>query len=219
MWEHLRRSVRFYDEHILPRLLHLAMQQDILTPYRQRVVRSARGRVLEIGAGSGVNLPLYSADASHVIAVEPSAPLLQRARVRADSTPRRTLIRGVAESLPFRAGSVDTVVVTWTLCSIADVAAALREMHRVLKPGGRLLFVEHGRAPEAGVQRWQDRLTPLWRRLAGGCHLNRAAAELVAAAGFRIDRLESGYMSGPKLFTYMYEGVAVRSDDGSSPEA
>jgi ubiquinone/menaquinone biosynthesis C-methylase UbiE len=218
MWEHLRRSLRFYDEHILPRLLHLAMQQDILTPYRQRVVRSARGRVLEIGAGSGVNLPLYSADAAGVIAVEPSAPLLARARDRATSVPRRMLVRAVAESLPLSRASVDTIVVTWTLCSIADVAAALREMHRVLKPGGRLLFVEHGRAPELGVQRWQDRLTPVWRRFAGGCHLNRPVAELVRAAGFRLERLEAGYMSGPRLLTYMYEGTAVRTDDAPAVE-
>ena len=118
------------------------------------------------------------------------------------------LIEGSAESLPFDAASVDTVVTTWTLCSIRDVGAALREMRRVLKPSGQLLFVEHGRSPDEKVCRWQDRLTPVWKRLAGGCHLNRPITRLVESEGFAIERIETGYAQGPRLVTYMYEGVA-----------
>jgi ubiquinone/menaquinone biosynthesis C-methylase UbiE len=118
------------------------------------------------------------------------------------------LIEGVAEALPFDAGSIDTVVSTWTLCSIADAGAALQEMRRVLKPSGHLLFVEHGRSPDERVRRWQDRLTPVWKRVAGGCHLNRPIAQLVEDAGFAIDGMATGYMEGPRPMTFMYEGTA-----------
>lgn len=104
--------------------------------------------------------------------------------------------------------SVDTVVTTWTLCTIPGVTRALSEMRRVLKPGGRLLFVEHGRSPDPNVRRWQDRLTPLWKRIAGGCHLNRAISQLIEESGFRIERMDTGYMKGPKPMTFMYEGSA-----------
>ena len=118
------------------------------------------------------------------------------------------MIEGSAESLPMEGGSVDTVVTTWTLCTIPDVVAALREMRRVLKPSGELLFVEHGRSPDAKVRRWQDRLTPVWKRLGGGCHLNRPIRELLEGSGFRIERIETGYMKGPKPMAFMYEGSA-----------
>ncbi len=118
------------------------------------------------------------------------------------------LIEGSAERIPLDNRSIDTVVTTWTLCSIPDVQSALREMRRVLKPGGRLLFVEHGRAPDRGVAVWQDRLTPLWRRIGGGCHLNRAVDDLLETSGFKIERIEHGYMRGPKAIAFMYEGSA-----------
>ena len=118
------------------------------------------------------------------------------------------LIEGSAEAIPLADTSVDTVVTTWTLCSIADAPLALREMRRVLRPGGHLLFVEHGRAPDANVMWWQDRLTPFWKRLGGGCHLNRAIGTLIEHAGFQFDRLKTGYMRGPKPMAFMYEGGA-----------
>ena len=118
------------------------------------------------------------------------------------------LLRGAAEALPLERHSIDTVVTTWTLCTIADVAAALDEMRRVLRPSGRLLFVEHGLSPDANVRRWQDRLTPVWKRLGGGCHLNRPIRDLIEGAGFRIEQLQTGYMQGPRPMTYMYEGSA-----------
>jgi ubiquinone/menaquinone biosynthesis C-methylase UbiE len=185
------------------------MRQQNLVPYRQRVISTAEGRILEVGVGSGLNLPFYSEKADHVFALDPSPRLLDRARKEAGRARCPVdLLEGSAEAIPLQDHSVDTVVTTWTLCTIPAVSAALGEMRRVLKPAGRLLFVEHGLAPEDSVRRWQDRLTPLWKRIGGGCHLNRSITGLIEAADFRIDRLETGYMKGPKPMTFMYEGRA-----------
>ena len=200
----------FYQDRVLPHLVHLSMRQATFAPYRQRVVAAASGRVLEIGVGSGLNLPLYQA-ATHVIGLDPSVQLLAMARARALSpTASFELLEGSAEAIPLPDQSVDTVVSTWTLCSIPDVTRALTELRRVLKTDGRLLFAEHGRSPEPRVVRWQDRLTPLWKRIGGGCHLNRPIEELVRASGFRVEQIHTGYMAGPKPMTFMYEGVARR---------
>jgi ubiquinone/menaquinone biosynthesis C-methylase UbiE len=202
----------FYETRILPHLLHLAMRQENLAAYRRRWVPAARGRVLEIGVGSGLNLPFYTAAATEVIGLDASAELLEMAReaqAKASATSIE-LIEGSAESIPLEDRSVDTVVTTWTLCSIHDVEAALREMRRVLEPSGQLLFVEHGTSPDPRVRRWQDRLTPLWMRLAGGCHLNRPIRELLERSGFRMERIDTGYMKGPKPMTFIYEGCARR---------
>ena len=198
-----------YRDNVLPLLIHLSMRQRNLAAYRARVIPAAQGRVLEIGIGSGLNLPHYGTTVEHVTGLDPSPKLLAMARevARQTSVPLE-LIENSAEAIPLYNRSIDTVVTTWTMCSIPDVQRALGEMRRVLKPGGRLLFVEHGRAPESGVRRWQDRLTPVWRRIGGGCHLNRAISELIESAGFRIERLETGYMRGPKVMTFMYEGSA-----------
>jgi ubiquinone/menaquinone biosynthesis C-methylase UbiE len=199
----------FYQNRVLPHLINLAMQQKNLAAYRGRIIPAAEGRVLEIGIGSGLNLPFYSANVASVIGLDPSANLLAMARSarRRDSLPVE-FIEGSAESIPLDRASVDTVVTTWTLCSIPEASHALREMHRVLKLGGHLLFVEHGRAPDPKVRWWQDHLTPLWKRIGGGCHLNRAIEPLISGAGFQFERLETGYMRGPKPMTYMYEGNA-----------
>ena len=199
-----------YARYVLPWILDATMRQDVLDPYRHRLAAQARGRVLEIGLGSALNLPHYGAAATEIVGLEPSAPLLAKARSAiAGSSRQVVLIEGSAEAIPLDAHSVDTVLTTWTLCSIPNVAAALTEARRVLRPGGQLLFVEHGRSPDAGVVRWQDRLTPLWTRIAGGCHLNRPIRDLVEAAGFHIDRVDTGYMTGPRPLTYMYEGRAT----------
>jgi ubiquinone/menaquinone biosynthesis C-methylase UbiE len=200
----------FYGERVLPHLVHMSMRQATFDPYRRRVVSAASGRVLEIGVGSGLNLPLYEA-ATHVIGLEPSAKLLAMARTVRTFGPSIELLEGVAEAIPLPDHSVDTVVSTWTLCSIPDVTRALTEIRRVLAPGGRLLFAEHGRSPEPRVVSWQNRLTPLWKRIGGGCHLNRPIEELIRGAGFHVERLETGYMKGPKPMTFMYEGIARRS--------
>ena len=199
----------FYQERIIPWLIHLSMRQRMLAPYRDRVVSNATGRVLEVGIGSGLNLPFYGDKVAQIIGLEPSPTLLGMANeaARKSQIPLR-LVEGTAEAIPIEDQSVDAVVTTWTMCSIPEIQSALREMRRVLRPGGRLLFVEHGRAPEPSVRWWQDHLTPAWRHLSGGCHLNRAIDELIQNAGFRIERLDKGYMRGPKPMTFMYEGSA-----------
>ncbi len=200
----------WYERRVLPRLLDLTMRHRRLAAYRRRVIAAARGRVLEIGVGSGLNLPFYGPAAERICGVDPSPSLLALAQARGAGSARPLLlIRAAAERLPFAAGAFDTVVMTWTLCTVADPAASLRELKRVLRPGGRLLFVEHGLAPEPGVERWQRRLTPYWKRIGGGCHLDRKTDALLRAAGFEIGELGTGYMKGPKPFTFMYEGSAT----------
>ncbi len=198
-----------YQDQIVPLLINWSMRQKDLAAYRSRVIPAAAGRVLEIGIGSGLNLPFYSRNVTRVIGLEPSPKLLAMAR-RAERAGNGSVefIEGSAEAIPLEGASVDTVVTTWTLCGIPDAPRALRDMCRVLRPGGRLLFVEHGRAPDANVSWWQDRLTPVWKRLGGGCHLNRAIGTLIQGAGFQFDRLQTGYMRGPKPMTFMYEGSA-----------
>lgn len=200
-----------YQHHLLPLLTDWAMAQSVLGDFRSRVVGGARGRVLEIGIGSGRNLPFYGPVVEEVVGVDPSAKLLTMARRAAAASPRPVnLVERTAERLPFPEGSFDTVVVTWSLCSIPDPIAALREARRVLKPDGQLRFAEHGLAPDPGVQRWQHRLTPLWMRCAGGCHLDRKMDDLIRASGFRLSELETGYLPGIKVLAFLYEGTAVQ---------
>jgi ubiquinone/menaquinone biosynthesis C-methylase UbiE len=195
-----------YQDCVLPFLIHLSMSNRQLADYRRRTVAAAHGRVLEIGIGSGLNLSLYGREVSAIYGIDPSAKLLERA---AKQQPRKpVLVRASAETAPFEDGTFDAIVTTWTLCSIPDVLSALREMQRLLRRDGRLLFVEHGLARDRAVARWQNRLTPCWKCVAGGCHLNRKIDDLIVAAGFRIEHLETGYMRGRNPFAYMYEGVA-----------
>src|SRR5437667_3600699 len=159
---------------ILPRVIDLVMRNKSDATERARLVPLAAGRVLEIGIGSALNVPYYTSDVRYLVGVDPSQVLwrIGRRRLGASAFPLR-YVTASAERLPLADRCVDTVLTTWTLCSIPDVSAALAEMRRVLSPGGRLLFIEHGRSPDPSVCRWQDRLTPLWARIAGGCHLNR----------------------------------------------
>ncbi|MCZ4092534.1 class I SAM-dependent methyltransferase [Sinorhizobium psoraleae] len=197
-----------YRDVILPKLCDRSMRNDRLHPYRRRVIGAAAGRVLEIGAGSGLNLPFYRTTVREVLALEPSPSLLEMARRAPHSGVRVDFIEASAEAIPLDDGSVDTVVTTWTLCTIPGADAALSEMRRVLRPEGTLLFVEHGLSPDRGVRWCQNCLTPIWRRIGGGCHLNRPIRSMIEGAGFRIDRVETGYMAGPKPMTFMYEGSA-----------
>lgn len=199
----------FYDDHVLPHVINLAMRNRYLLPYRQRAIAAAEGRVLEIGIGSGLNLPFYGTQVREVLGLEPAPRLLGMAQHAASRTHiPTTLLQGSAESIPLEDSSVDTVVTTWTLCTIPEVLAALREMRRVLKPRGQFLFVEHGQSPEPSIRKWQDRLTPAWKYIGGGCHLNRPIRDLIEHAGFAIAQLDTGYMKGPKPMTFMYEGRA-----------
>jgi ubiquinone/menaquinone biosynthesis C-methylase UbiE len=201
--------VKVYQRLVVPYLVHLSMRQQRLEPYRRRVVPAAKGRVLEIGVGSGINFRFYPDATTAIVGIDPSPRLLTMAQSAAENTSSRVeLIEASAEALPLEDKSVDTVVSTWTLCSIPNLERALQEMRRVLRSDGRLLFVEHGEAPEQSVSRWQHRLTPIWKRLAGGCHLDRPIETLIRSAGFEIDRLATGYMEGPKLLTFLSEGVA-----------
>jgi ubiquinone/menaquinone biosynthesis C-methylase UbiE len=200
----------FYADWLAPRLCDFAMRNARLAPYRRRVVAAAEGRVLEIGIGSGLNLSLYGANVERVFGLDPSPVLIEKAAQAGKRAGARVeLLRASAERIPLESRSIDTIVMTWVGCSIPDVETALAEMRRVLKPGGSMLFVEHGRSPEARVARWQDRLDPVWRRISGGCHMNRQIDISLRRSGFRIERLETGYMPGPKLLTFLYEGRAA----------
>jgi ubiquinone/menaquinone biosynthesis C-methylase UbiE len=186
------------------------MRNHRLDPYRRRAIGAARGLVLEIGIGSGLNLPLYGRAVDRVCGIDTSLELLRLARHRdADALVPMSLLRASAEHLPFADAVFDTVVMTWTLCSIANPVAALIGMRRVLKPGGQLLFVEHGLSPEIRTARWQHQLTPYWKLIGGGCHLDRKMDELIRSAGFEIDAMETGYMKGPRPWTFMYQGAAT----------
>ncbi len=200
----------FYDRHVLPRLIDYACGMGEVMKTRSKIVPQAEGRVLEIGIGTGLNLGFYDpARVQVVIGVDPAAQMqaLARQRAAAIAIPVETIALELGE---IQAGdaSFDSIVCTFTLCTIPDAAAALREMRRVLKPGGRLLFAEHGLAPDAPVVRWQHRLTPLWKPLAGGCHLNRDIPRLIEAGGFAIRELHTGYLQGPRPMTFVYRGWA-----------
>jgi ubiquinone/menaquinone biosynthesis C-methylase UbiE len=198
----------FYNDIVLPRLIDLAMRKEDLVGYRQRVIGAAQGRVLEIGIGSGLNLPFYGTQVTEIVGLDPCQELIDMARPRAGADRNVSFLPASAEAIPFEANSVDTVVTTWTMCSIPHPENALVEMRRVLKPGGNLLFVEHGRPPDPWVVRFQDWITPMWRPITGGCHLNRPIAELIDRAAFRVVDLRTGYVRGPRPFTFMYEGLA-----------
>jgi ubiquinone/menaquinone biosynthesis C-methylase UbiE len=202
--------VGFYGDRIVPQLVNWGMRSRQLQPYRERVISAAKGRVLEVGMGSGLNLALYPQQVSEIVGLEPAHRLIGMAREAAERAGLKVpLIEGAAESIPLQRNSIDTVVTTWTLCTVSDPVGALLEMRRVLKPGGQLLFVEHGLAPEEKIRRWQNRLDPVWKRIAGGCHLDRPIRELIEKAGFQIAQLEMGYTEGPRVMAFFYQGVAV----------
>ena len=197
-----------YAKYILPRITDLAMSNPETRRLRAAWIPHALGKVLEVGIGSGLNLEFYSSEVERVYGVDPSLELQRMARKRLGPIDVEFLSQSAEEPLPLANASIDTVVLTWTLCSIADPQRALQEMKRVLKANGRLIFVEHGRAPDPGVVVWQDRLTPLWKRTCGGCHLNRRIDEIIKQAGFQIPELTTAYLPGPRPMTYTYQGVA-----------
>lgn len=200
----------WYERHLLPYLIDFACGIKPVRRQRRKVVPRAHGRVLEIGIGTGLNLEHYDkARLEKLVGLDPGVEMHRLARKRMDQAGLEVeLVSLSAEQIPFEAASFDTVLVTYTLCTIPDPLAALREMRRVLKPGGELIFCEHGKAPDASVRRWQDRLTPAWSKLAGGCHLNRDIPALLAEAGFRCDDLETMYLPGPRPLTFNYWGSA-----------
>lgn len=201
-----------YQRHVLPRLIDVSMHSAMLAPYRRRAAAACTGRVLDVGVGSGHNLAFCSADCA-CVGLDVSPALLAKAAAKGARAGRQVLlVGGEAERMPLASGSFDAALLTWTLCSIADPAAALAEIRRILKAGGSLHYVEHGAAPEARVRRLQDRLTPAWRRISGGCHLNRDVPALLAEAGFRMLRREAAYAGGPRFLTYFYSGHAIAAE-------
>jgi ubiquinone/menaquinone biosynthesis C-methylase UbiE len=202
----------FYEGQVLPRLINVVMSSRELAPIRARVNASLRGEVLEVGFGSGLNVPHYPSAVTRVTAIDPSTVgrKLADGRVTARSIPVE-YIGTDGQDLSLPSASMDHVITTWTLCSIPEVDRALAEIRRVLRPGGLFHFVEHGRSPDRGVATWQDRLTPIQRRIAGGCHLNRPIDRLVRDAGLELVQLDTYYAKGPRPFVYMFEGVAAKS--------
>lgn len=200
-----------YDRYVLPYLIDYACGVGTVLKARSQIVPQAHGRVLEIGIGSGLNLSFYdAAKVDVIVGVDPSAAMQQRAkeRVAAINIPVEMIALELGQ-IQAQDASFDSIVCTFTLCTIPDAVAALKEMRRVLKPGGRLLFCEHGKSPDLPVLRWQNRLTPIWKPLAGGCHLNRDISALLEAGGFRIGELHNRYIKGPRPMAYIYQGWAV----------
>lgn len=203
----------FYEDTLLPCVIDLACSSEPMMAFRKHVVPLAAGEVLEVGMGSGPNLALYNPDTvKFVWGLEPSAGMHKRARKNLAKSPvtvKWLALRG--EEIPLADNSVDCIVLTYTLCTIPDYAKALEQMYRVLKPGGKLLFCEHGLAPDAAVQKWQHRLTPIWKKIAGGCHLNRPVTHYIAETGFHIMESHNEYIDkAPQFVGYMYYGHAVK---------
>ncbi|MGE5501877.1 MAG: class I SAM-dependent methyltransferase [Ignavibacteriales bacterium] len=203
----------FYDRHIMPRLIGCACSTKPIMKQRAKVVPLATGKVLELGIGGGLNLGFYNpAVVESVSGVDPSEELRRRAEHADRPAGLNVEVReGSAEALPFEDKSFDTIVCTYTLCSVQDPIRSLEEARRVLKPGGRLLFCEHGLAPDLSVAKWQRRIEPVWKRIAGGCHLTRPVALNLERAGFRLDGLDSMYLPGTPRFAGWNEWGAARA--------
>ena len=202
-----------YRDHLLPRMQNKVMDRKDLREVRSRVCSALSGDVVEVGFGTGLNAPHYPDGIQRIAAVEPSALCMRIAQPRITATSVKVELAGLTgEKLDLPSGEFDAALSTWTLCTIPDVDAALAEIRRVLKPSGTFHFVEHGRGPDPDVARWQSRVEPAWKRVAGGCHVTRDISGLVERAGFRIDSVRTYYMSGePKIFGYTFEGVATKA--------
>ncbi len=204
--------MEFYDRYILPCCIDMSCGTKSVTKLREKVVPLARGVVVEIGIGSGHNLPHYDPNkVSRVIGVDPNEHIWKRSAKRRAASPIEIIRIGLSsEDIPLENRSADTVVCTYTLCTIPEPVKALGEMRRILKPGGKILFSEHGMAPDANVAKWQSRIDPVWKKLAGGCHTGRDIPKLFRQAGLKFDVLDEMYIPGPKVFSYNYWGAACQ---------
>ena len=203
-----------YDRHVMPKMVTLACGQKGIEARRRQIIPLAEGHIFELGCGGGLNQPLYDPDRVESFAgIDPNEKLLENARDRARERGWSADIReGVGEDIPFADSTFDTAVCTYTLCSVEDPAKVLGELRRILKPGGRLLFLEHGRAPDASVAKWQERIEPVWKPLAGGCHLTRPIGSALRGAGFEVEPLGQAYLDrAPKVMGWMEWGVARRA--------
>jgi ubiquinone/menaquinone biosynthesis C-methylase UbiE len=201
-----------YSKFILPNLVHFACGQRPAMRQRERVVPLAHGRVLEVGFGSGLNLPFYDASkVSKLWGLDPSPEMTRMAESRVQSAAFDVeIINLPIEEVSLESGSIDTVLVTYTLCTIPDIERATREMTRVLRPGGQLVFCEHGESPDANIRRWQNGINPVWKRIGGGCHLNRKIPRLIEQGGFTIRQMKARYLPGWRPASFNYWGVAIR---------
>jgi len=200
----------FYNKHILPCCLDKACGIGPITKQREKVVPLAEGVVLEIGIGSGQNLPHYNTDkVSKIIGVDPDEHIWKRSETRRAACPIDIERIGLSgEDIPLGKNTADSVVVTYSLCTIPNPIKALHEMKRILKPGGKILFSEHGKAPDAKIHRWQNRIDPVWKKIAGGCHSGRNIPTLFKQANLKFDDLQEMYIPGPKVLSYNYWGIA-----------
>lgn len=206
--------MNIYEEVILPHIINCACGLKAVEHQRQQVVPNSKGKVLEIGMGSGLNLKYYDPDKVEMVwGLEPSNGMRRKAQKNiAESKVNVEWLGLPSEKIPLENDSVDTVVLTYTLCTIPGWKEALLEMNRVLKPDGQLLFCEHGEAPDPGIRKWQARVNPIWKKLMGGCNLDREIPKLISSAGFNIEEIEKGYIDGPKVAAYQYWGVASKVD-------
>lgn len=202
-----------YNKYVLPKLVHLACSTKPNMRQREKVVPLAKGHVLEIGVGSGLNLPYYDPNnVTKLWALDPSAEMTQLAERASRSVDFEVEFIGLpGEEIPLESSSVDTILTTYTLCTIPDTQLALHQMARVLRPGGELIFCEHGAAPDASVRRWQDWIDPIWRRVGGGCRLNRAIPQLIREGGFKIKGIETMYLPGWRPASFNYWGTATHA--------
>lgn len=203
-------SMGFYDKYLLPRLVHFTCGQNPSMRQRAKVVPLAEGRVLEIGIGSGLNIPFYDArKVEHLWGLDPSEEMWSIAQKNAEEHHLDAeYIQSGAESIPLENNSADSVLMTYTMCTIPDIQIALEEVRRVLKPSGKLVFCEHGQAPDENVRRWQNRVNPIWKSLAGGCNINRPVPLLLEQSGFKSDDMQTMYLPGWKPATFNYWGTA-----------
>ena len=202
----------WYEDRVLPHVINMACGNAVIQDLRRQVVPLAQGRVLEVGMGPGPNLPFYDRSRVEMVwGLEPSAGMRRKASAQLARAPFDVQWLSLpGEEIPLEDASADTVLLTFTLCTIPDWRCALEQMRRVLKPGGKLIFCEHGAAPDTGVRRWQDRINPLWKKVCGGCNINRPMDEMLTASGFRFESLETGYMpKTPRIAGFHYRGVAV----------
>lgn len=201
----------WYDQYILPRAIDFSCSRKGNMEQRKLVVPQLQGDVLEVGVGTGLNIPLYQADKiKHLFALDPSPEMISLARKKSDVVNfALDYLLDSAESIPLRSGSIDSVLITYSLCTIADAEAALAEIRRVLKPGGKLYFCEHGKAPDTTVQFWQNSLNRPWGYVSGGCNLNRDIPGLLTKAGFTIQEMNKHYIPGWKPLSYTYRGCAI----------
>ena len=204
----------WYQQKIFPVMIDRGMRNPSMTKYRPQIAPLASKTVLEVGVGSGLNFPHYTDQVDRLYGLEPSPELIEKARPMAENVAFPVdFLPNPAEDIPLEDNSVDTVLSSWTLCSIPEIKTALKEMRRVLKPDGRFIFIEHGLAPDANIQKWQRRLVPVFRVLAG-CDIARKMDELIAEAGFEFDELENKYLDGPKFIAYHFIGQAHQKNEG-----